>query len=124
MVRTISRFLISSFVLGLFIVPMNGVAQTLTPKQADEVMQSVPKAVRTNYFGPSNTAIEMNFKSPLFKDLRVRQAVNMVMDRKAHIAALAGGAGAITGTFPFARFPEYALADDEISKLKIGRAHV
>ena len=89
----------------------------LTPKQADEVMQTVPKAVRLNYFGPSNTAIEMNFKSPLFKDLRVRQAVNMAMDRKGHIAALAGGAGAITGTFPYARFPEYALPDEEISKL-------
>ena len=38
-------------------------------------------------------------KNPL-KDLRVRQAVNMAMDRKGHIAALAGGAGAITGTFP------------------------
>ena len=90
---------------------------TLTPKQADELMQTVPKAVRTNYFGPSNTALEMNFKSPLFQDIRVRQAVNMVLDRKAHIIALAGGAGSITGTFPFARFPDYALSDDEISKI-------
>ena len=89
----------------------------LLPSDADAIMKSVPKAQRVDGFEGNIAVIEMNFKSPLFKDLRVRQAVSMALDRKAHISALAGGVGKATGTFPYPRFPEYALADEELGRL-------
>jgi len=95
----------------------SAITHALLPADIEAVMKSVPKAQRTDFYTPSQSAFAMNSKSALLKDLRVRQAVNMVMDRKAHIAALSGGQGAITGTFPFHRFPEYALPDAEIQAL-------
>ena len=89
----------------------------LTPSIADDIMRNVASAQRVDYLGPSNTAIALKFGLPEFRDLRVRQAINFALDRRAHIDTLAGGAGAITGTFPYARFPEFALPADEIGRL-------
>ena len=89
----------------------------LKPALADDVMRAVPGAWRTDYLGPSHSAIALKFGLPQFRDLRVRQAINFALDRRAHIDELAGGAGAITGTFPYSRFPEFALPADEIARL-------
>jgi len=92
-------------------------AHRLTPNVADDVVQSVPGAQRTDFLGPSHSALALKFGRPEFRDLRVRQAINFALDRRAHIDDLAGGAGAITGTFPYSRFPAFALPADEIARV-------
>ena len=90
----------------------------LLPRDADDILKTVPKAKRTDGYEGNIAVMEMNFKSPLFQDVRVREAVSLAMDRQAHIKALGGGVGKETGTFPFPRFPEYALADEELAKIQ------
>ena len=47
----------------------------------------------------------------------VRRAVNHALNRDAFIAALTEGEGTYTGTFPYHKFPDYALPMDELKKL-------
>ena len=102
---------------GLDVIGAASGQHSVRPAVADDVMRAMPGARRTDYLGPSHTAIALKFGLPQFRDLRVRQAINFALDRRSHIDELAGGAGAITGTFPYSRFPEFALPADEIARL-------
>ena len=48
--------------------------------------------------------------------MRVRQAVTHALDRDSYIAALAEGDGVWTGTYPYHRFPDFALPMDELKE--------
>ena len=89
----------------------------LRPSDRDAIAETDPDAIITPYLGIGQSALAIRFEAEGFTDVRVRQAVNHALNRNAYLAALSEGAGVFTGTFPFHRFPDFALPQAELLNL-------
>jgi ABC-type transport system substrate-binding protein len=92
----------------------------LTVQQAEDIKKAMPNAVVT--YGPSDrvqTDFIINASQEIFRDVRVRQAINKAMDRKAIIDTVFLGRGRLTTglSYPDA---SYQLPDAELQRL-LGR---
>ncbi len=86
----------------------------LTPAEVATLKGDVPDM----RFVPSPSVVGpwffMNMRNPLFKDARVRQAINLALDRQAAIKVVAQGAGSLGTYFPF---PGWGTSTEELLKL-------
>ena len=71
----------------------------MPPDQWDTYAKN-PKYQFFQTVGPRVYYVEMNLKNPMFQDLRVRQAINVAMDRNAIVASVFNG-HAVTNWAPF-----------------------
>ena len=83
----------------------------------EAILKSDPDSQVINYISAGQSAFEIRFDSELFTDVRVRQAITHALDRDAYITALAEGDGVWTGTYPYHRFPNFALPMDELKEM-------
>jgi peptide/nickel transport system substrate-binding protein len=108
--------MVSSFRAGAINFLMSG----LTIQQAEDVKKAMPNAVVT-YIPVDRAQVEfiINASNDLFKDVRVRQALNKAIDRKAIIDSVFSGRGRLSSGFSFPD-ASYQLPDAELTKL-LGR---
>jgi peptide/nickel transport system substrate-binding protein len=99
---------------------INALVSGLTLQAADDVKKAMPNVVVS--YTPTDRAqgeFLINAGNDLFKDVRVRQAINKATDRKAIIDTVFLGRARLTTGFSFPD-ASYSLPDAELTKL-LGR---
>lgn len=83
------------------------------PKTSVELFKDDPKFVMESWLTSNNTCMFMNFKNPIWKDERVRQAHSLAIDWNIMLKILEEGSGLLRGPVS-AKFSGWSLSQDEI----------
>lgn len=88
----------------------------ISPSEKDTIQKTSPDMVFYESPNVISPWMQLNTRegSP-FKDVRVRRAVSLALDRHAAVKVLAEGAGLLGGVFP--TFKAWGLTQDELKKL-------
>ncbi|MEK7682238.1 MAG: ABC transporter substrate-binding protein [Chloroflexota bacterium] len=87
----------------------------LSPSEKETIQKNAPDTVF--YASPNVISpwVQLNTREGPFKDVRVRKAVSLALDRQAAVKVLAEGAGLLGGVFP--TFKAWGYSQNELDKL-------
>jgi peptide/nickel transport system substrate-binding protein len=88
-----------------------------TPAIREQVLASVPRMVVREVGTMAQDNINMNLRKPPFNDLRVRQALNLAIDRRAMIASVLQGQAVPGGANLPPPYGEWGLPADQLAGL-------
>ncbi len=88
-----------------------------TPALRDQIVASVPQMVVREVGTMTLDNINMNLRKPPFNDLRVRQALNLAIDRRAMIASVLQGQAVPGGANQPPPYGEWGLPADQLAGL-------
>ena len=100
-----------------FMAGQTDILNRTDPKQAQPIMQAVPKATVGRFLEDNIQGIMFNEAKPPFNDVRVRQAIHLTIDRQEAMKAVYLGAGQIALPVVVIGKTGWVIPNDEILKL-------
>lgn len=89
----------------------------LVDNLAKQILTANPALVDEKFPGNFSVMVRLNAGDPALKDVRVRQAISLAIDRQAIANALGGGTGIVNGPIPTA-LTDYAANVGDLPNLK------
>ena len=89
----------------------------LVDNLAQQILKSNPALVDEKFPGNFSVMVRLNAGDPALKDVRVRQAISLAIDRQAIANALGGGTGIVNGPIPTA-LTDYAVPVGDLANFK------
>lgn len=93
----------------------------LVDNLAQQILSSNSALVDEKFPGNFSVMVRVNAADPALKDVRVRQAISLAIDRQAIANALGGGTGIVNGPVPTA-LTDYAVKVSELPNFKQDQA--
>ncbi len=84
---------------------------------AESVKKAVPSTALVETSTNLNDNLLLNFKRPIFQDLRVRRAINLAIDRRGYVQAGRQGAAVLGGVMLPKPYGVWGLSEKDLMKL-------